>query len=311
MIKQSKTQLSIVVTLGMMVLGQLGFAIYKEHYSSSPSSPTISADASEHTEKTVTHAAGSAKSFGLTSPKEKHFQVSSVQELNHVFDNWDYTLTKAKSEGQVPRLFLAKLPRDMRHQKKSSNAAFIQVLLPHILKANELILADRAKLLALHMSQKNGHHLRHSEVMWLKKLAADYRCKSTKIESLLVHVDIVPPSLALAQGIIETGGGRSPAVINKNSPFGHMATKTQVEKFESLFHSVMAYVRNLNRHQAYAGFRKDRARLRAGGQTLCGHKLAVHLIKYSERGKNYTDDLQKLIKERDLRIYDDHMRLKP
>jgi Bax protein len=293
MVKQSKTQISLLITLGLMTVGQVGFVLYKGH-----------------------HNPGSAKAVGLVVPTEKHFQVSSVKELNHVFTNWNYSLTKAKSEGKIPRLFLAKLPRDMRHQQKSSNASFIQVLLPHILKVNEQILVDRTRLLDMQKRQKAGHRLLHAEKMWLSKLASDYRCKSTRIESLLKHVDIVPPSLALAQATIETGGGRSHAAVTKNSTFGHMRTKKDVEKFASLHANVVAYITNLNRHAAYGLLRDIRAKLRAQNKPLSGHLLAAGLQKYSERGHAYIQDVKNLINNRGLSKYDhmtldQHMRLKP
>ncbi len=303
MLKQSKTQISLVVTLGLMIIGQMGFSLYKSY--SSRSSFQIMP-------KKKIARAGSAKSFGLTLSEDTHFCVSSVRELDQVFDNCDYTLTKTKTKGEVPRLYLAKLPKDMKRKKKSSNFTFIQVLLPHILKVNEQILSDRNRLLEMQKRQKGGHTLRPSEKIWIMKLASEYRCKSTKIESLLKHVDIIPPSLALAQGILETGGGRSPAALTKNSTFGHMATKTKVAKFESLHASVKAYALNLNRHSAYAHFRKTRASLRTQNQKLCGIKLASCLLKYSERGTAYTRDLQDLIRKRGLGGYDEqHVRLKP
>lgn len=303
MLKLSKTQISLICTLGLLVLGQIGFVFFKSYTSESPSSLMI--------DKKITHA-GAGKAFGLLGSREKHFHVTSVKELCSVFDNCDYSLKKAKSEGEVPRLFLAKFPHDMRHQKYSSNSAFIQVILPHILKVNEQILTDRQKLLDLKERERLGHRLTHNEKMWLSELACNYRCKSTKIDSLLMHVDIVPPSLALAQGILETGGGRSFAAIEKNSLFGHMATKTKVRAFENLLRSVEAYIANLNTHKAYQDFRIHRAALRASNKKVCGYQLAAYLTKYSERGKAYTRDLQKLIDARGLQSYDvDHMRLKP
>ena len=157
MLKQSKTQISLIVTLGLMTLSQIGVGLYKSYHPNVPSQSML--------EKNFSYP-GAAKAFGLAIPKEKHFQVSSVKELDHVFKNWNYTLTKATSEGKVPRLFLAKLPRDMRHQKKSSNASFIQVLLPHILKVNEQILVDRARLVDMQKRQAAGHRLLHAEKMW-------------------------------------------------------------------------------------------------------------------------------------------------
>ncbi len=295
MLKQSKTQISLLITLGLMVASHIGFGLYKKN---DVSSQTVS--------EKKTARAGSAKAFGLTGAYEKHFHVSSVKELDHVFNDSNYTLTNAKKNQQVPRLYLAKLPKDMKHKKHSGNPTFIQVLLPHILKVNEQILVDRTRLLEMQKRQRQGHHLRHVEKLWLSKLASEYRCKSTKIESLLVHVDIVPPSLALAQGILETGGGVSSAARNKKNPFGHMATKTKVKSFDSLDHAVLAYVTNLNRHAAYKNFRIHRAEQRKRNQTPCGHKLASLLLKYSIRGAAYTKDLQTLINRHGLKDYD-HM----
>jgi len=309
--KQTKTQISLIIALGLMIVGQLGFVLYRNCM---PAIVPLVVNA-EAPVVTNSHA-GSAKAFGMVMPQEKHFEVSSVKELSQVFKSNGYTLAKVKSDGKVPRLYLHKLPQDMVQKTKASNSEFVQVLLPHILKVNEMILADRARLLEMQARLKQGGHLRHTEKMWLTKLASDHRCKSTKIESLLVHVDVVPPSLALAQATIETGGGRSHAALKKNSTFGHMATKTQVQKFASLQHSVEAYIKNLNRHAAYASFRKERAALRKNNVVLCGHKLAPQLIKYSVRGAAYTKDLQKLITNLGLGGYDhitldQHLRLKP
>lgn len=300
MLKYSKIHISLLSTLGLMIVSQIGLVVYDGFRSEDGSETKIS-------------QGGSAKSFGLVVPQEQHFQVTSVKELDNVFQNCNYTLNKATSEGTVPRLYLTKLPKDMTKKKVSSNPTFIQVLLPHVLKVNEQILNDRKRLVEL-KEQLKTRHLRHAEKMWLMKLASDYRCKSTKIDALLMHVDIVPPSLALAQATLETGGGRSSAALRKNSTFGHMTRNNKVMKFESLQQNVAAYVQNLNRHAAYASFRKVRADLRAKNQPLCGIKLAACLEKYSIRKAAYIHDIQGLIR-RGLDKYDamtlEQMRLKP
>lgn len=294
MLRLSKVHISLIFALGLMVVSQVGLVMYGSFYL-----PTGPAGATQ----TTTAQGGTAKAFGLVAPQEKHFQVTSVKELDHVFNNWDYTLHKVSHDGKVPRLYLAKLPNDMKKKNTSSNGTFIQVLLPHILKVNEHILEDRKRLVELKEQQK-VRHLRQPEKMWLMKLAAQYRCKSTKIDSLLMHVDVVPPSLALAQAILETGGGRSSAALRKNSTFGHMGKNNKVVKFESLQQSVKAYITNLNRHTAYGSFRKVRAELRKKNQPLCGIKLASCLEKYSIRKGAYIRDVQGLIQRRNLRKYD-------
>jgi len=303
MLKLSKTHVSLISTLGIMMVSQVGLVLYNGLHPHTTHK--------EIAEKGIAQG-GSAKAFGLAIPKEKHFQVTSVKELDHVFNNFNYTLTKANREGKVPRLYLAKLPNDMKKKPKASNPTFIQVLLPHILKVNEQILADRKRLIELKEQQKT-RHLRQTEKMWLMKLASEYRCKSTKIDALLKHVDIIPPSLALAQATLETGGGRSSAALSKNSTFGHMTRDNKVMQFKSLQQNVEAYAKNLNRHLAYENFRKVRADLRVKNQPLCGIKLAACLEKYSIRKAAYIRDVQGLIKR--LQKYDaitlEKMRLKP
>lgn len=315
MLKPSKIQISLAVSLGLLVVAQLSFVMYKGYCPCEPSEINYRAEVPKSTYNAEIPHSELAKAPEFVTPPEKNFEVGSVKELDSIFDRWDYNLKKAKSEGTIPRLYLAKLPGDMTRKKKSSNHTFVQALLPHILNVNEKILADRGRLLEMQKRQKKGRHLHHSEKMWLSKLVVEYRCKSTKVESLLVHVDVIPPSLALAQATLETGGGRSHAARKKNSTFGHMTKNNKVETFKSLQDSVEAYVKNLNRHTAYASFRKARADLRAKNQKLCGHILAVHLTKYSIRGVAYTKDLQNLIHRFDLKSYDhvtlEHMRVKP
>ena len=307
MFKQSKTHISLLLFLGAMVSGQIGFALY---FGSSK-------EASVQEERVYTSAkSGPAQAFGLTAPREKHVEASSVKELNAVFQNCSYDLKTTKKEGTAPRIYLASLPKDMKGKKAAKNA-FILALLPHILKVNEEILADRQRLLDMKARVDTGGHLRHSEKLWLGKLASEYRCKSTKIDALLVHVDIVPPSLALAQAILETGWGRSHAAINKNSTFGHMRTKKDVMSFPSLEHNVRAYINNLNRHLAYKVFRDKRKELRKENESPSGLILASGLQKYSVRGNAYIRDIQGLINNLELKQYDpvvleqQKMRLKP
>ncbi len=68
--------------------------------------------------------------------------------------------------------------------------------------------------------------------------------------------------------------------------------------------AVIAYMLNLNTHGAYAGLRKDRAAMRAAGQTLDGYTLATQLSSYAETGQEYVDLLRSMIRHNDLGIAD-------
>ena len=76
-------------------------------------------------------------------------------------------------------------------------------------------------------------------------------------------------------------------------------------KFNVLQASVRAYQRNLNTHSSYKEFRKARAELRDEGQSLDSIKLSKYLDEYAETGKKYVEVLQKIIKQNNLKDFDD------
>jgi Bax protein len=125
------------------------------------------------------------------------------------------------------------------------------------------------------------------------------------VHRLLTRVDVVPPSLALAQAAIETGWGTSRrARVNHNlfgltvsSDDGREATLTS---FPTLIAAVRFYVHTLNTHPAYATFRRIRAADRAVDRQPDGERLAVALRAYSEIGKSYVHDIRRLIRQNDL-----------
>src|SRR5271169_3674224 len=101
-LRQTKSQIALTVGLGLVILGQIGFVSYRAY--NPVRQPVTLADAVSVIGTPVensTHA-GSAKAFGLAIPHEKHFQVSSVNELSQVFKQCNYTLAKAKKNGKVP-----------------------------------------------------------------------------------------------------------------------------------------------------------------------------------------------------------------
>jgi len=76
-------------------------------------------------------------------------------------------------------------------------------------------------------------------------------------------------------------------------------------KFNVLQASVRAYQRNLNTHSSYLEFRKARARLRDQEKSLDSLMLANFLNSYAETGNQYVEVLQKIIKQNNLKDFDD------
>lgn len=241
-------------------------------------------------------------------------RVGSTEKLESLFAGMDYSLETAASDRvEVPRLFLANLPSDL-HALSSTDTRkilFVQTLLPLILKANETILLERGQLLALRKRTESGRTPTAEEASWLKDLAERYGAEATDFETLLRRVDIVPPSLALAQAAEESGWGTSRFVQQGNALFGQYTFDEElglvpvnrkngenhfIRSYEHLLDGVRSYARNLNTHPAYLGFRKLRAQMRANGKELDGFKLAAKLTSYSERGGDYVGAIRNLIR---------------
>ena len=70
----------------------------------------------------------------------------------------------------------------------------------------------------------------------------------------------------------------------------------EVAKFDSVYNSVESYILNLNRHSQYAELRSIRLQLQFNQQTVTGIQLANGLIGYSERGQDYVDEIQSMIR---------------
>ena len=76
-------------------------------------------------------------------------------------------------------------------------------------------------------------------------------------------------------------------------------------KFNVLQASVRAYQRNLNTHSTYKDFRLARAELRDKGKDLDSLILSKYLDEYAETGNEYVKVLQKIIKQNNLKDFDD------
>ena len=135
---------------------------------------------------------------------------------------------------------------------------FITALLPVILEVNQRVLAEREQLIFLRGKMGTLAGLTPTERMWLEQLANRYDTSSDKLDELLRRVDIVPPSMAIAQGGVESGWGTS-AAARTNALFGMVSSGGKPLPFSNVGEAANAYVANLNTHGAYAAFRAERA----------------------------------------------------
>lgn len=255
------------------------------------------------------------------------FEYESFKEVAALFEELDYT-PEAWAAGirEVARVYIQTIPSRWRSRVskevdvQTKKRIFLRAMAPLVLHANEKILAERARLLALDEAKLDDP--------WLKELALKYRVidgpddpvTPQSLDELERRVDIIPPSLALAQSIEESGWGTSRFAEQGNALFGMWSWSEEamrpdqqrsgkgdygIAAWDTPQDSVDGYMLNINRHFAYEDLRDRRAEIRARGESPRGADLVTTLVNYSERGQVYVDGLERMMDYNRLHDVDD------
>ncbi|WP_366900162.1 glucosaminidase domain-containing protein [uncultured Aliivibrio sp.] len=205
---------------------------------------------------------------------------------------------------------------------KEKKAAFFSFMYPAVIAENARVKEERTFLESLVMSLDNDVDISTKEVDRATELASLYKEKLTDtgitadwVNAMLVKVDYIPAPLVLSQGANESAWGTSRFAREANNYFGQWCyTKGcgvvpskrnegaahEVAKFDSSQDAVHAYFMNVNRNNAYAELRNIRMRLHASPEDLTpeqeANALAHGLIRYSERGEAYVEEIQTMIR---------------
>ena len=239
--------------------------------------------------------------------------ASTIMQL---YEDTDYRLDDIRKNKLVKPVALDSFPREIKmiENTKKRKEFFIQIVLPLILQENNNIKLDRKRLFSI-INKSNNTDV---EKKWLNKKYKQYGIPSKDLSILKIRIDEVPVSLALAQAAKETGWGTSRFAQEGNALFGQWTWSGEglkpqeadeneghkVMKFNVLQASVRAYQRNLNTHSTYKEFRLARAKLRDAGKPLDSIVLSEHLDEYAETGEQYVQILKKIIKQNNLKDFD-------
>lgn len=259
----------------------------------------------------------------LRNSAREYDPSKSVGALLVRFEQAGYQLAAVRDDDHfVPRIYVENLPTDLSDltSPQERKRVFIAVMLPLVLRVNEEILADRERVLRLKSQIAVGVGLEEPDRSWLYAITERYETGPYNFSDLIERMDIVPPSLALAQAAEESGWGTSRFAQEGNALFGQYTfneesgmeplerpgnRKHLIKVYSSLIDTVRSYMHNLNYHRAYREFRRERAALRALGGTVAGFDLAKELKRYSERGNDYVRTLRQIIRVNALDRLDD------
>ena len=240
--------------------------------------------------------------------------AATIQEL---FKSTNYNLKDVRKNKLVKPISLDLLPKEIVkiENTKKRKELFIQIILPLVIDENNSIKLDRMKLFSILNKSKNTK----TEQVWLNMKFKQYGVVNKDLSTLKIRMDEVPVSMAIAQAAKETGWGTSRFAQEGNALFGQWTwsgrgikpadaesdSTHKVMRFKFLQASVKAYQRNLNTHSSYKDFRSARAELRDKRKKLDSMILTEYLDKYAETGKEYVKILQQIIKQNDLKDFDD------
>jgi Bax protein len=225
----------------------------------------------------------------------------------------------------LPRWALSPLPNFDRYADVTEKkAAFFSYVYSRTVLINSRILLQRWHLQGLQAKDE----LSEEDINWLAAQAERLRVDEENggeemFQRLLRRLDTIPPSLVLAQAANESAWGMSRFARQGNNLFGQWCftrgcglvpqnrpegASHEVASFRSAYHSVRAYVENLNRHPAYDKLRVLREKAHQRGKYPTGSELAAGLGQYSERGQEYIDELRSMIRYNNLVWYDQRYR---
>ena len=204
---------------------------------------------------------------------------------------------------------------------------FLDYLQDYIVAENTSIVALRKELESYADISNSGFTFSPRERHWVLSLAEAYRVELSQfgsdqdiINELILRVDVIPVSLALAQAANESAWGTSRFALEGNNVFGQWCYKKgcgivpaerrsgathEVKSFTSVERSVQAYILNINSHPSYRYLREVRAVMRGRQGRLDPMGLAYGLDRYSERGNNYVDEVRNIIIQNNLRLRDE------
>jgi len=261
---------------------------------------------------------GQPRSVFGDEPAPPVLSPASHEELSALFSLHEYDWNTLNNG--VPPFILNTLPTDLDRVPELSKkkSIFFLSILPMVLMINEEISQERASLLAIFDRLDGGESLSPEDRKVAVELAKKYRIEKNPLtsartrEALLKRVDIIPPSMVLAQAANESAYGTSRFALLANNLFGEWTfipgtglvplnrpkgESYEVRRFRTVYESVQSYIANLNTHWAYKSLRNKRAKMRREGVPLRGVDLAEGLLLYSTRGEAYVEEIQTIIRK--------------
>ncbi len=194
---------------------------------------------------------------------------------------------------------------------------FFEYMMPMVQFENRRLASIRQRLVYIQEHIRNERELDAHDRAFFENVLVEFRLAEKNLTeaklwlSLFQRVDEIPEALVLVQAANESAWGTSRFAHEGNNLFGQWCfvpgcgmvpegrapgDTHEVATFDSVAHSVAAYMRNLNSGFAYDQLRGIRDQLRKDGHPVTASKLAVGLTRYSQRGEEYVSELLAMLR---------------
>lgn len=222
-----------------------------------------------------------------------------VNQLQEEFKELEYTDFLNPADNEYPRIFVQNLPKNLDdiENKTLRNQLFMQIILPHVLKINDGLKAERKRLLDFQKLYEQNLDLDDETCQIIEEYAKKYdvvtpfkdsrRCPRLLTE-LIERVDAVPPSLVIGAAAIYTKWGTSRIAVQGNNLFKarEWYTDQGLEPigedpdepyryiiYPSLEESIQDYIHKINTNVNFKQFRTARRISHKRGDILYGKRL--------------------------------------
>ena len=235
-----------------------------------------------------------------------YIDETTVEELEQLFEKYNYRYFRGKLDNAYPAIFLKKLPKDFAQieSQKYRNEVFIRILAPLALKINEELSNERHTLLRLERSLERNKTLTPEENEKLEELAVKYDYFSRNndesraanlINHLKVRINVIPPSILIAVAAMETNWGFSRIAQEANSLYKEKVWYTnegleplenkddgyRFKIFDNLIDSMRSYALTFNSNISYQNVWDTRIEAAARQDKLIGESIAYSLAHAS------------------------------
>ena len=245
------------------------------------------------------------------TPVAQRLHFDTAEKLERELQALSYTWPPGP---EVPAVEVDSLPEDLDQLPvPRKKALFFRSLLPMVLAENRELRRQRA---FVQQAFENPATLDAYRQERLQALATRYRVKGDPGDpavraALLRRIDTLPAALVLAQAANESGWGTSRFARQGNNLFGmwtydarrgltpsqrEQGARHSVRAYRDLGDSVRHYMLTLNTHPAYADLRRLRKAQRDRGEEPDALALTQGLLRYSERGEAYVEEIRRMIR---------------